>query len=81
MLIFEMLNAFITVIPYLFISSSLYSLTCLKRTKNKFCLQVPTSACSEECDVGYKKTQDGIQDCCFNCTICPNGTYINSTGK
>ncbi|XP_030590401.1 taste receptor type 1 member 1-like [Archocentrus centrarchus] len=42
--------------------------------------QVPTSVCSKECDVGYKKTQDGIHECCFNCTICPNGTYINSTG-
>ncbi|KAL3974279.1 glycogen synthase kinase 3 beta [Sarotherodon galilaeus] len=41
--------------------------------------QVPTSVCSKECEVGYKKTQDGIHKCCFNCTICPNGTYINIT--
>ncbi|KAL3974280.1 pregnane X receptor [Sarotherodon galilaeus] len=41
--------------------------------------QVPTSVCSEECKMGYKKTQLGIHKCCFSCTICPRGTYINST--
>ncbi|XP_063321117.1 taste receptor type 1 member 1-like [Pelmatolapia mariae] len=41
--------------------------------------QVPTSVCSKECDVGYKKTQDGIHKCCFTCTICPSRTYINTT--
>ncbi|XP_030278004.1 taste receptor type 1 member 1-like [Sparus aurata] len=41
--------------------------------------QVPTSQCSPECPVGHAKKQDGIHKCCFNCEICPNGTYINST--
>ncbi|XP_059189608.1 taste receptor type 1 member 1-like [Centropristis striata] len=41
--------------------------------------EVPTSLCSNECPVGYAKKQDGIHKCCFNCNICPNGTYINST--
>ncbi|XP_047462544.1 taste receptor type 1 member 1-like [Mugil cephalus] len=40
---------------------------------------VPTSLCSPECPVGYKKEQDGIHKCCFKCEICPNGTYVNST--
>lgn len=48
---------------------------------NNFLVQVPTSVCSEECKMGYKKTQLGIRKCCFSCTICPRGTYINSTGK
>ncbi|XP_068997121.1 taste receptor type 1 member 2-like [Embiotoca jacksoni] len=41
--------------------------------------EVPTSLCSPECPTGYVKQQDGIHRCCFNCKICPNGTYINST--
>ncbi|XP_070766929.1 taste receptor type 1 member 1-like [Enoplosus armatus] len=41
--------------------------------------EVPTSMCSTECPVGYAKKQDGIHKCCFNCKICPHGTYINST--
>ncbi|XP_047461824.1 taste receptor type 1 member 1-like [Mugil cephalus] len=41
--------------------------------------EVPTSLCSQECPVGYKKKQDGIHKCCFKCEICPNGTYVNST--
>ncbi|XP_047460109.1 taste receptor type 1 member 1-like [Mugil cephalus] len=40
---------------------------------------VPTSRCSKECEVGYKKKQDGIHKCCFTCHNCPSGTYINST--
>ncbi|KAM4562517.1 taste receptor type 1 member 1-like [Odontesthes bonariensis] len=40
--------------------------------------EVPTSVCSSECPLGYAKTQNGIHKCCFNCEICPNGTYINS---
>ncbi|KAL7399500.1 hypothetical protein ABVT39_025491 [Epinephelus coioides] len=43
--------------------------------------QVPTSLCSKECLAGYVKKQDGIHRCCFTCEICPNGTYINSTGN
>ncbi|XP_076597831.1 taste receptor type 1 member 1-like [Chaetodon auriga] len=41
--------------------------------------EVPTSLCSLECPVGHVKKQHGIHKCCFNCEICPNGTYINST--
>ncbi|XP_054464628.1 taste receptor type 1 member 1-like [Anoplopoma fimbria] len=41
--------------------------------------KVPTSLCSQECDVGFAKKQDGIHKCCFDCEICPNGTYINKT--
>ncbi|XP_068607851.1 taste receptor type 1 member 1-like [Brachionichthys hirsutus] len=41
--------------------------------------EVPTSVCSKECPVGHEKEQNGIHKCCFNCRICPNGTYINST--
>ncbi|XP_018544356.1 LOW QUALITY PROTEIN: taste receptor type 1 member 1-like [Lates calcarifer] len=41
--------------------------------------EVPTSLCSTECPAGYAKKQDGIHKCCFNCEICPNGTYVNST--
>ncbi|XP_028266091.1 taste receptor type 1 member 2-like [Parambassis ranga] len=41
--------------------------------------EVPTSLCSPECPVGYKKKQDGLHKCCFICEICPHGAYINST--
>ncbi|XP_023283330.1 taste receptor type 1 member 1-like [Seriola lalandi dorsalis] len=41
--------------------------------------EAPTSLCSPECPVGHAKEQDGIHKCCFNCEICLNGTYINST--
>uniref|UniRef100_A0A672FAN3 G-protein coupled receptors family 3 profile domain-containing protein n=1 Tax=Salarias fasciatus TaxID=181472 RepID=A0A672FAN3_SALFA len=34
-----------------------------------------------ECPVGYKKEKAGIQNCCFNCEICQNGTFINVTGE
>ncbi len=44
-------------------------------------VQVPTSLCSQECPVGYKKMQNGIHKCCFSCAICRRETYINSTGK
>uniref|UniRef100_A0A672FEV3 G-protein coupled receptors family 3 profile domain-containing protein n=1 Tax=Salarias fasciatus TaxID=181472 RepID=A0A672FEV3_SALFA len=42
---------------------------------------VPTSVCSQECPVGYKKKQEGIHKCCFSCEICQNGTFINVTGE
>ncbi|XP_010752869.3 taste receptor type 1 member 1-like [Larimichthys crocea] len=52
----------------------------INRTKiNWYRNEVPTSLCSPECAVGYAKKKDGIHKCCFNCEICPNGTYINST--
>ncbi|KAM8864627.1 taste receptor type 1 member 1-like [Spinachia spinachia] len=41
--------------------------------------EVPTSMCSPECAVGFLKRSDSIHKCCFNCEICPNGTYINIT--
>ncbi|XP_041801840.1 taste receptor type 1 member 1-like [Chelmon rostratus] len=41
--------------------------------------EVPTSLCSPECPEGYAKKYDGIHKCCFNCEICPNGTYVNIT--
>ncbi|XP_015822929.3 taste receptor type 1 member 1-like [Nothobranchius furzeri] len=41
--------------------------------------EVPLSFCSLECPSGYIKVQEGIQKCCFSCTICPNGTYVNAT--
>ncbi|XP_054905786.1 taste receptor type 1 member 1-like [Poeciliopsis prolifica] len=39
----------------------------------------PVSFCSKECPEGYSKAQEGIHKCCFNCKICPDGTYINTT--
>ena len=44
-------------------------------------VQVPASLCSPECPVGHAKKSDGIHKCCFTCQMCPNGTYVNSTGK
>ncbi|XP_029975173.1 taste receptor type 1 member 2-like [Salarias fasciatus] len=41
--------------------------------------EVPTSVCTQECPVGYKKKQEGIHTCCFSCEICQNGTFINVT--
>nr|XP_046253757.1 taste receptor type 1 member 1-like [Scatophagus argus] len=41
--------------------------------------EVPTSLCSPECPAGHAKNHIGIHKCCFNCEICPNGTYVNST--
>uniref|UniRef100_A0A672FBB1 Taste receptor type 1 member 1-like n=1 Tax=Salarias fasciatus TaxID=181472 RepID=A0A672FBB1_SALFA len=41
--------------------------------------KVPTSICSQECPVGYKKKPEGIHRCCFTCEICQNGTFINVT--
>lgn len=42
--------------------------------------EVPISKCSQECPTGYKKKYDGIHKCCFKCEVCPDGTYVNSTG-
>lgn len=41
--------------------------------------QAPTSLCSPDCPEGYAKQQNGIHACCFDCIMCLNGTYINST--
>uniref|UniRef100_A0A3P9L1M1 G-protein coupled receptors family 3 profile domain-containing protein n=1 Tax=Oryzias latipes TaxID=8090 RepID=A0A3P9L1M1_ORYLA len=39
----------------------------------------PESFCSKECPDGFMKKQEGVHKCCFNCTICPKGTYLNTT--
>uniref|UniRef100_A0A8C7WMS2 G-protein coupled receptors family 3 profile domain-containing protein n=1 Tax=Oryzias sinensis TaxID=183150 RepID=A0A8C7WMS2_9TELE len=39
----------------------------------------PESFCSKECPDGYMKKQEGVHKCCFSCTICPKGTYLNTT--
>ncbi|KAL7397983.1 hypothetical protein ABVT39_002684 [Epinephelus coioides] len=41
--------------------------------------EVPTSVCSQECPHGSVREYDGLRRCCFNCKICSNGTYVNST--
>uniref|UniRef100_A0A3P9CZ06 Taste receptor type 1 member 1-like n=1 Tax=Maylandia zebra TaxID=106582 RepID=A0A3P9CZ06_9CICH len=41
--------------------------------------EVPTSLCSPECPAGYIKKRNGIYECCFDCEICANGTYVNIT--
>uniref|UniRef100_A0A8C6TGU8 G-protein coupled receptors family 3 profile domain-containing protein n=1 Tax=Neogobius melanostomus TaxID=47308 RepID=A0A8C6TGU8_9GOBI len=41
--------------------------------------KVPTSLCSQDCPVGSAKLQNGIHTCCFDCIVCLNGTYINTT--
>ncbi|KAF3860258.1 hypothetical protein F7725_000513 [Dissostichus mawsoni] len=44
-------------------------------------VEVPTSVCSLECPVGFSKKQDANdKKCCFDCEICPNGTYRIPTG-
>ncbi|XP_036390088.1 taste receptor type 1 member 1-like [Megalops cyprinoides] len=40
---------------------------------------VPVSRCSEECEKGHIRRPYGIFKCCFQCEICPNGTYVNVT--
>ncbi|XP_020501684.2 taste receptor type 1 member 1-like [Labrus bergylta] len=34
-----------------------------------------------ECPKGHARKQNGIHKCCFTCEICPNGTFINTTGN
>ncbi|XP_034001028.1 taste receptor type 1 member 1-like [Trematomus bernacchii] len=41
--------------------------------------EVPTSVCSKECLVGFAKKYAGTHKCCFDCKICPNGSYVNIT--
>ncbi|KAI4824133.1 hypothetical protein KUCAC02_012675 [Chaenocephalus aceratus] len=41
--------------------------------------EAPTSVCSSECPVGFAKKYAGSHKCCFNCKICPNGSYVNIT--
>ncbi|KAK5863356.1 hypothetical protein PBY51_000393 [Eleginops maclovinus] len=42
--------------------------------------EVPISVCSKECLDGYLKKDTGTHRCCFDCKICPNGTYVNKSG-
>ncbi|XP_066552361.1 taste receptor type 1 member 1-like [Amia ocellicauda] len=40
---------------------------------------VPISVCSVECKTGYRRKTAGVHQCCFDCEICANGTYLNIT--
>uniref|UniRef100_W5M3H6 Taste receptor type 1 member 1-like n=1 Tax=Lepisosteus oculatus TaxID=7918 RepID=W5M3H6_LEPOC len=40
---------------------------------------VPTALCSLECKEGHRRKVSGVHTCCFDCEICPNGTYVNKT--
>ncbi|XP_062854597.1 taste receptor type 1 member 1-like [Trichomycterus rosablanca] len=40
---------------------------------------VPFSNCSIECDSGFKKVQNSIHKCCFQCEKCSAHTYVNTT--
>lgn len=60
---------------------SFFSFFYLFYVLNKCLVQVPTSLCSPECPAGYIKKQNGIYECCFDCEICANGTYVNITGN
>ncbi|XP_076845098.1 taste receptor type 1 member 2.2 [Brachyhypopomus gauderio] len=40
---------------------------------------VPFGKCSADCKEGYQREKDKNQACCFQCKICPSGTYINVT--
>ncbi|XP_061447522.1 vomeronasal type-2 receptor 26-like [Rhineura floridana] len=41
----------------------------------------PRATCVEGCHPGYSKiVQQGKQDCCYNCTQCPEGTVSIQTG-
>ncbi|XP_015233219.1 PREDICTED: taste receptor type 1 member 1-like [Cyprinodon variegatus] len=42
--------------------------------------EVPVSLCSQECPEGHYKVLQETHKCCFTCTICKRGTYVNSTG-
>ncbi|KAJ8388924.1 hypothetical protein AAFF_G00124850 [Aldrovandia affinis] len=42
---------------------------------------IPVSRCSEECEKGSARRPYGIFKCCFECDVCPNGTYINTSGR
>ncbi|XP_061115111.1 taste receptor type 1 member 2-like [Conger conger] len=38
---------------------------------------IPVSRCSEECAEGSARRPYRIYKCCFQCDVCPNGTYVN----
>ncbi|KAM9270226.1 LOW QUALITY PROTEIN: taste receptor type 1 member 1 [Morus bassanus] len=37
----------------------------------------PTLVCSEACQLGEKRLQWSHHRCCFSCTACPSGTFLN----
>ncbi|XP_066547538.1 taste receptor type 1 member 1-like [Amia ocellicauda] len=39
--------------------------------------RVPILICTAECEEGHRKLRTGVHDCCFQCEVCPNGTYID----
>ncbi|XP_043919581.1 vomeronasal type-2 receptor 26-like [Protopterus annectens] len=42
--------------------------------------QIPSSVCSEQCRVGYrKKIKEGKPFCCYDCLACPKGEVANKT--
>uniref|UniRef100_A0A8C5PW90 Taste receptor type 1 member 3 n=1 Tax=Leptobrachium leishanense TaxID=445787 RepID=A0A8C5PW90_9ANUR len=43
--------------------------------------KIPRSTCSRECTTGQIKVTKGFRSCCFECLTCPEGTYVNSSGK
>uniref|UniRef100_A0A8C9Y696 Taste receptor type 1 member 1-like n=1 Tax=Sander lucioperca TaxID=283035 RepID=A0A8C9Y696_SANLU len=72
-------NRNITVYPHM-VSVTVFPLSCtFMWLLNHFLVQVPTLPCSPECGGGYAKKYNGIHKCCFDCEICPTGTYVNST--
>uniref|UniRef100_A0A3B3SPZ3 Taste receptor, type 1, member 2, tandem duplicate 1 n=1 Tax=Paramormyrops kingsleyae TaxID=1676925 RepID=A0A3B3SPZ3_9TELE len=42
-------------------------------------LQAPVLRCSQDCKPGYSRVKSSFNNCCFDCKICGNGTYINYT--
>uniref|UniRef100_A0A8C5PU18 Taste receptor type 1 member 3 n=1 Tax=Leptobrachium leishanense TaxID=445787 RepID=A0A8C5PU18_9ANUR len=36
---------------------------------------------TRECTTGQIKVTKGFRSCCFECLTCPEGTYVNSSGK
>ncbi|XP_039241582.1 telomere zinc finger-associated protein isoform X2 [Pipra filicauda] len=42
--------------------------------------QAPTSVCSKACKPGEWRLQQTRHRCCFSCTACPLGTFLNRSG-
>nr|XP_055075301.1 taste receptor type 1 member 1-like [Misgurnus anguillicaudatus] len=42
---------------------------------------VPFSNCSVECEDGYSREREGVNDCCFQCIKCPQNTYVDYSRK